>query len=608
MCGIIAIASEKNIVNDLLCGLKRIEYRGYDSSGIAVLVNNKIQLKHAVGKIINLEQTLKKQPITSNIGIAHTRWATHGIPSIKNTHPISNSKLAIIHNGIIENYKQLKKQLEKQGYKFKSETDTEVIVHLITSFLKSNNSPKDSVFKTIKELKGSYSIAVIFANHPNLIIGAKQGSPLAIGYGNKEMLLGSDSLALAPFTTKISYLEDGDVVILSNKTAKIYDKNKIEVKRPIKSNNLFKMPILKGKFKHFMLKEIFEQPYVNKHLITCFLSAKQDKIIIPKLPIDIKKLKNITIVACGTAYYAGLVAKYWFEKLTKIPVNIDIASEFRYRSPPLINDQLAIFISQSGETADTIAALRYAKSKKQKCISITNVPESTIDRESHLTLYTQAGPEIGVASTKAFTNQLSILACLSINFAATLSNINQTEYKKFSYNLSLLPDLLLKVLDLENKIKTISKNIISHAKGVFFLGRNLNYPIALEGALKLKEISYIHAEGFAAGEIKHGPIALIDDNMPIVIIAPTCSVFDKMLSNAKEVAARGGHLIFISDENGQKQLEEDKVTRITLPNINELLSPILYTVPLQLLAYHTAAFKGTDIDQPRNLAKSVTVE
>ncbi|ARN85449.1 glutamine--fructose-6-phosphate transaminase (isomerizing) [Candidatus Nucleicultrix amoebiphila] len=606
MCGIVGIISSTSVVDRLVQGIKRLEYRGYDSTGIATFSHGDLHVRRTPGKIINLEKRLETSPLKGMIGIAHTRWATHGLPNETNAHPHQSDTVALVHNGIIENHDELRRELMQQGVVFNSETDTEVIVHLITYYLQSDTKPLQAVQKALQRLKGAYAIAVLFKDTPDLLIGARHGSPLAIGYGDNEMFLGSDAIALSGLAQEISYLEEGDLAVLSLTSAQIYDVQGTPVKRPIEPAPKGE-DLNKGSFEHFMAKEIFEQPDVVRQTLSHYLNVSESHFYFPPLPFHWQDVPKITIVACGTAYYTGVVAKYWFEKVARIPVEVDIASEFRYRMPPLPKNGVALFISQSGETADTLAAFHYAKSQGQHCIGIVNVPKSSLARLVDVCLLTHAGVEIGVASTKAFTTQLTVLSVLALAAAEQRKVITSEEVKDYCAELARLPNTLEKALTLKDEVKSITQDL-KHASNALYLGRGTSYAIALEGALKLKEISYIHAEAYAAGEIKHGPIALIDEAMPIIIIAPHDDLFEKTLSNVHEVHARQGRIIFLSDPKGQKAFTLKDTVRVTLPEICSYLSPILYTIPIQLLAYYTAVARGTDVDQPRNLAKSVTVE
>jgi glucosamine--fructose-6-phosphate aminotransferase (isomerizing) len=607
MCGIIGILGGAPVTPLLLDGLKRLEYRGYDSAGIATLRNGSIDRRRAEGKLSNLVGVVEKRPLDGTIGIGHTRWATHGRPTETNAHPHANGRVALVHNGIIENFKQLRGELEAAGHSFETETDTETVVHLISDYLDQQMSPQQAVAAALKRLEGAFALAIIFAGRHDLMIGARRGSPLAVGYGDGEMFLGSDALALAPLTDRICYLEEGDWVELSKTGAKVHDAEDRPVERAVKQTALSGALIGKGEYRHFMQKEIFEQPAVIGDTLQTFLNPLNRNVELPDLGIDLAAISRLTISACGTAYYAGMVAKYWFEQVARQPVEVDIASEFRYREAPMPDKGVALFISQSGETIDTLEALRYAKRCGQRILSLVNVAESAIARESDAILQTLAGPEIGVASTKAFTTQLTVLACLALATARARGAIDAKREAVLSQALMALPALATEVLNHDAAIRAIAVDMVE-ARDVLFLGRGLLYPIAMEGALKLKEISYIHAEGYAAGEMKHGPIALIDEDVPIVVCAPSGPLFEKVAANVQEVVARGGKVILLSDAKGIARAGEQAVHVVELPEVDPFVSPILYTLPVQLLAYHTAVLKGTDVDQPRNLAKAVTVE
>ncbi len=605
MCGIIGIASNKPVSINIVNSLKKLEYRGYDSAGIATLNNNLINEKKCSGRVDELEKILFKSPSDGNIGIGHVRWATHGIPNIVNAHPHSSENVSVVHNGIIENSDELKKELESKGIKFKSQTDTEVITLLITEALKKNK-PLESVFNTLGKLKGSFALGIIFKDFPDIIIGARRGSPLAVGYSNKENYLGSDSYALKSMTNKISYLEDGELCILTKNEVSFYDskKNKINKKIHIVSNE--ENTADKGDHKNFMSKEIFEQPTTAKKCVSEYIDSLKKDINIYNFPIKPNEIKKIVLIGCGTAYHSCLVAKYWLEELTTIDVEIDIASEFRYRNLKFNEKNLYIFVSQSGETADTAAALDICKKNKVKTCAIVNVIESTIARNADWVLPIHAGPEIGVASTKAFIGQLIVLYILCLKLSVMRNEINKTSYNQNIENLKKLPECLKKTLVLEANIQLLAKEFLD-AKGSMFLGRGSSFPIALEGALKLKELSYLHAEGYPAGEMKHGPLALIEEGLPVIVIAPKDKYFEKTLSNMQEVIARGGKIVFVTD-NKKDSISENIRFGLRVPHLDNLLSPILLTIPLQLLAYHVALLKMCDIDKPRNLAKSVTVE
>lgn len=608
MCGIVGIISNRQVTPLLIDGLKRLEYRGYDSAGIATLVDGKIERRRAKGKIVNLEKKIAENPLTGTIGIGHTRWATHGVPNEANAHPHATKHVAVVHNGIIENYRELRDELKELGHVFESETDTEVVVHLISQKIEEGLSAEEAVKQSLKRLKGAFALAIVFAGRNDIIIGARKGSPLAVGFGEGEMFLGSDALALAPLTQKIMYLEDGDWVVLTHSSATVYDENGGEVKRPVVQSAASGAMIGKGGYRHFMLKEIYEQPQVIGDTLNTMINQDMDTITLPNVPFDLKEMTRLTIVACGTSYYAGLVGKYWIESIARVPVDIDVASEFRYRRPVMEKGGVALFISQSGETADTLAALRYCKEQGQKIVSIVNVPTSTMARESDCVLKTLAGPEIGVASTKAFTTQLTLLACFAIALGRAKGALSRSEESRLSRALVEVPSRAAEVLNNDQAIEKIAQNLMVPAHDVLYLGRGSSYPIALEGALKLKEISYIHAEGYAAGEMKHGPIALIDEGVPVVVVAPTDELFDKTISNMQEVLARGGKVVFFGDKDGVGTVKDRSAAAIVLPTVDPFVAPILYAIPVQLLAYHTAVAKGTDVDQPRNLAKSVTVE
>ncbi len=605
MCGIIGIASSKPVSMNIINSLKKLEYRGYDSAGLATLNKNQIDEKKCSGRVEELEKILFKDPSNGNLGIGHVRWATHGIPSVINAHPHSSEIVSVVHNGIIENSDEIKKKLELKGLRFKSQTDTEVITLLITESLK-DKEPLESVFSTLKKLKGSFALGIIFKNHQNIIIGARRGSPLAVGYANDENYLGSDSYALKSMTNKISYLDDGDLCVLSKDKVEFYDVNKKKINKKIYVLSEDQNTSDKGDYKNFMSKEIFEQPITAKTCINEYIDNLKKDINIYNFPIKPEKINKIILVGCGTAYHSCLVAKYWFEELTTIDIEIDIASEFRYRKLKFNSNNLYIFVSQSGETADTAAALDICKKNKVKTCSIVNVVESTIARNSDWVLPIHAGPEIGVASTKAFLGQMLVLYILSLKIAQNRKDIDVKTYQDNIKNLKALPESIKKSLKVENNVQTMAKEFLD-AKGSMFLGRGLSFPIALEGALKLKELSYLHAEGYPAGEMKHGPLALIEEGLPVIVIAPKDKYFEKTLSNMQEVIARGGKILFITDH--KKDLMNENIRfGVRVPSLDSLLSPILLTIPIQLLAYHVALLKGCDIDKPRNLAKSVTVE
>ena len=605
MCGIIGIASNKPVSMNIINSLKKLEYRGYDSAGLATLDNDEISEKKCSGRVEELEKILFKSPSNGHLGIGHVRWATHGVPNILNAHPHSSEIVSVVHNGIIENSDELKKKLESKGLKFKSQTDTEVITLLITEALK-DNKPLESVFNTLKQLKGSFALGIIFKNYKNIIIGARRGSPLAVGYSNKENYLGSDSYALKSMTNKISYLDDGDLCVLSKDKVEFYDVKKKKINKKVHVLSDDKNTSDKGDYKNFMSKEIFEQSNTAENCINEYTDNLKKDINIYNFPIKPEKINKIILIGCGTAYHSCLVAKYWFEELTTIDVEIDIASEFRYRKLKFNSNNLYIFVSQSGETADTAAALDICKKNKVKTCSVVNSVESTIARSSDWVLPIHAGPEIGVASTKAFLGQMLVLYILCLKLAQIRKDISNSFYQTNIKNLKNLPEAIKKSLKVENSIQAMAKEFLD-AKGSMFLGRGLSFPIALEGALKLKELSYLHAEGYPAGEMKHGPLALIEEGLPVIVLAPKDKYFEKTLSNMQEVIARGGKILFITDH--KKELINENIRfGIRVPSLDNLLSPILLTIPIQLLAYHVALLKGCDIDKPRNLAKSVTVE
>ncbi len=608
MCGIIGILGRGPVAEHLVDSLKRLEYRGYDSAGVATLEGDHLERRRAEGKLKNLEKRLAQEPLKGHAGIGHTRWATHGKPTESNAHPHATDNVAVVHNGIIENFRELRAELEKQGARFASETDTEVVVHLVNSYLLKGHSPQQAVAASLPHLKGAFALAFLFKGHGDLLIGARKGSPLALGHGDGEMYLGSDAIALAPFTDTISYLEDGDWVEITRHSGVIHDASGAVVKRDVLKSGASSFLVDKANYRHFMAKEIHEQPEVVGHTLARYIDMGTERVALPaRLPFDFNDIQRISITACGTASYAGFVAKYWFERFARVPVELDVASEFRYREAPLRKGDLAIFISQSGETADTLAALRYAKSQGVHTLSVVNVPTSTIARESDIVMPTLAGPEIGVASTKAFTCQLMVLASLSIAAGRARGQLSDVDESKLVHGLVEVPRLIAAALTTEPQIEKLAREI-AKSKDVLYLGRGTSYPLALEGALKLKEISYIHAEGYAAGELKHGPIALIDETMPVVVIAPHDRVFEKTVSNMQEVAARGGNIILMTDAKGAEQATVESLVTITLPDMAATFTPIVYAIPVQLLAYHTAVIMGTDVDQPRNLAKSVTVE
>lgn len=607
MCGIIGIIGKDSVSERILEGLKRLEYRGYDSAGIATLINGNIERRRAEGKLVNLSQRLQEQPLGGDVGIGHTRWATHGVPTENNAHPHTDGKVAVVHNGIIENFRDLKAELTARGRVFESDTDTEVIVHLVSDFLDQGKSPREAVQATLHRIEGAFALVIVVAGHHDVIFGARRGTPLAVGLGEGEMYLGSDAMALSHLTNRLIYLEEGDWVEMTRDHVQVRDEHDNDVTREIKLSAVSGAMMGKGNYNHFMQKEIFEQPAVIGDTLHSFINPATRTIKLPDMPFNIGEATRLTIVACGTSFYAGLVAKHWIERYAGLGVDVDVASEFRYRCPPLPKGGIALFISQSGETLDTLAALRYAKSKGQKILSIVNVAESTIARESDVVLQTYAGPEIGVASTKAFTTQLTVLACLAVTIGRENGTLTKDAEAAIVNALTELPKQAAEVLHHDEEIRQLALNI-ADARDVLYLGRGLGYPIAMEGALKLKEISYIHAEGYAAGEMKHGPIALIDQSVPIIVIAPSDELFEKTASNMQEAAARGGRVIFLSDAQGLAMVGDMASATVELPKVADFVAPILYTIPVQMLAYHVAVHKGTDVDQPRNLAKSVTVE
>ncbi|BDW88401.1 glutamine--fructose-6-phosphate transaminase (isomerizing) [Thalassospira tepidiphila] len=607
MCGIIGIIGKDSVSTRILEGLKRLEYRGYDSAGIATLVNGDIERRRAEGKLINLAKRLDESPLAGNVGIGHTRWATHGVPTENNAHPHTDGKVAVVHNGIIENFQEIKAELSAKGRVFATDTDTEVVVHLVSDFLDQGKSPRDAVAATLHRIEGAFALVIMIAGQHDVIFGARRGTPLAVGLGEGEMYLGSDAMALSHLTNKLIYLEEGDWVEMTRDSVQVRDENDEDVTRETKLSAVSGAMMGKGNYNHFMQKEIFEQPAVIGDTLHAFINPATQTIKLPDMPFSFADATRLTIVACGTSFYAGLVAKHWIERYAGLGVDVDVASEFRYRCPPLPKGGVALFISQSGETLDTLAALRYAKSKGQKIVSIVNVPESTIARESDVVLLTYAGPEIGVASTKAFTTQLTVLACLAVTIGRENGTLAKDEEAAIVSALTEVPKHAAEILHHDEALKQLALDV-ADARDVLYLGRGLGYPIAMEGALKLKEISYIHAEGYAAGEMKHGPIALIDQSVPIIVIAPSDELFEKTASNMQEAAARGGRVIFISDAPGLAKLGDMASATIELPKVADFVAPILYTIPVQMLAYHVAVHKGTDVDQPRNLAKSVTVE
>src|SRR6195256_4899685 len=608
MCGIVGILGRGPVAEQLVDSLKRLEYRGYVSAGAPTVKGTHPGRRRAEGKLKNLEARLRAEPLAGHTGIGHTRWATHGRPNETNAHPHATDNVAVVHNGIIENFGELRQMLEKQGAKFSSETDTEVVAHLVNSYLLKGAPPQDAVKASLPQLRGAFALAFLFRGHDDLMIGARKGSPLAIGHGDGEMYLGSDAIALAPFTDTISYLEDGDWGVLTREVGVIHDEHGAVVNRDVLKSGASSFLVDKANYRHFMAKEIHEQPEVVGHTLARYVDMATERVALPvKLPFDFKDIQRISIVACGTASYAGYVAKYWFERLSRVPVEVDVASEFRYREAPLRKGDLAIFISQSGETADTLAALRYAKGEGVHTLSVVNVAGSTIARESETVLPPLAGPEIGVASTKGFTCQLMVLAAIALAAGKARGELSDADEARLVHGLVEIPRLMAAALATEPQIEKLARDI-AKCRDVLYLGRGTSYPLALEGALKLKEISYIHAEGYAAGELKHGPIALIDENMPVVVIAPHDRVFEKTVSNMQEVAARRGRIILVTDPKGAHEAHVESAAKIVLPDGGAQVPPLVYAIPVQLLAYHTAVVMGTDVDQPRNLAKSVTVE
>ncbi|SIT76535.1 glutamine--fructose-6-phosphate transaminase (isomerizing) [Pontibaca methylaminivorans] len=607
MCGIVGILGRHEAAPILVEALKRLEYRGYDSAGIATLNDGALDRRRAVGKLANLSDLLVHEPLRGKSGIGHTRWATHGAPSVANAHPHQTGPVAVVHNGIIENYRELRAELVAEGAAFETETDTEVVAQLTASHLRQGDEPVQAAFRTLDRLDGAFALAFLFEGHDDLMVVARRGSPLAIGHGEGEIYIGSDAIALARMTSRVTYLDEGDRAVLTREGARIFDAQGMPVDRPEKTIEASATKAHKGGYKHFMAKEIAEQPVVIAETIRCYLPSGGDMIDLKEADLDFSKVSRLTMVGCGTAYYACLTAKYWFEQLARLPVEIDVASEFRYREPPLPEGSLALFVSQSGETADTLAALRYCRGKADHILSVINAAESTMARESDIALPIHAGAEIGVASTKAFTCQLVVLLILALKAAADRGTMSAAQIAEHVAALRSLPGAVNSALEQSEAIRRVARHL-SEASDVLFLGRGLMYPLALEGALKLKEISYIHAEGYASGELKHGPIALVDTDLPIVVLAPSDGLFDKTMSNMQEVIARKARVLLITDEAGVAAAGGDVWSTIAMPAIHPALAPILYAIPAQLLAYHTAVAKGTDVDQPRNLAKSVTVE
>ena len=607
MCGIVGVLGQHQAAPILVEALKRLEYRGYDSAGIATINNGKLERRRAVGKLVNLSDLLVHEPLAGKSGIGHTRWATHGVPSTKNAHPHQAGSVAVVHNGIVENFKELREELAQLGIPYKTDTDTETVALLAQYHLSQGDSPRVAAQKTVVRLEGAFALAFLFHGEENLMIAARKGSPLAIGHGDGEMYVGSDAIALAPLTDRITYLDEGDFAVLTRKSVEITDKNGALANRETRTIAIDSARVDKAGYKHFMAKEIAEQPSVLKNTLQNYIIADGTNIELPANDIDLASIERLTMVACGTAFYAALTAKYWFEKIARVPVEVDVASEFRYREPPVAPGTSALFVSQSGETADTLAALRYMTSQNATIISVVNVPESSIARESDLVLPLHAGVEIGVASTKAFTAQLTVLALLAIKVAYAKGVISEAQYREYISDINRIPGLVSQALGIDTAVQKVARKLAT-AQDVIFLGRGAMYPIAMEGALKLKEISYIHAEGYPSGELKHGPIALIDKKIPVVVLAPMDSLFEKSVSNMQEVMARSGKVLLLSCQNGLNAASDGTWSTLTMPATPELIAPILYAIPAQLLAYHTAVAKGTDADQPRNLAKSVTVE
>ena len=607
MCGIIGIVGKEPVAERLVDGLKRMEYRGYDSAGICTIHDGALIRRRAEGKLSNLVSVLAENPAAGEVGIAHTRWATHGAPTAKNAHPHATDHVALVHNGIIENFKELKAELIADGRTLESDTDSEVVAHLVSRRVENGETPSEAVASVLPRLRGAFALAIAFRDHPDMLIGARRGSPLVVGYGDGETYIGSDALALAPLTQQITYLEEGDWVVVTRDGSEIHDEDGNKVEREVKTSGASAASVEKGNYRHFMQKEIFEQPTVVAQTLSSYLRQSDNSVALPQFDFDISSIRRVTIVACGTSYYAGMVAKYWFEQFARVPVDIDVASEFRYREPVLEDNGLSLFISQSGETADTLAALRHCKEQGQTIAAVVNVPTSSMAREADLLLPTHAGPEIGVASTKAFTCQLAVLAALAAHMAVTKGFMNRQEEQEVVEHLLEAPACLNAALDHDDDIASMA-HLIAPARDVLYLGRGPDFPMALEGALKLKEISYIHAEGYASGEMKHGPIALIDDEVPVIVLAPSGPLFEKTVSNMEEVRARGGQIVLISDAEGLEEAGEGCMATIEMPKVHPLIAPLVYAVPVQLLAYHVACVKGTDVDQPRNLAKSVTVE
>lgn len=607
MCGIVGILARRDVVDDLVDGLKRMEYRGYDSAGVCTVHDGQLVRRRAEGKLRNLAEVLRRDPAPGHVGIAHTRWATHGAPTTANAHPHATAEVALVHNGIIENFKSLRDALIARGRRFESETDSEVVAHLVSERIEAGDSPEEAVKAVLPQLRGAFALAIAFRRHPDLLIGARLGSPLVLGYGDDETYLGSDALALAPLTQRIAYLEEGDWVVLTREGAQVYDAENQPVEREITLSGVTGALIDKGNHRHFMQKEIFEQPVVVAQTLQSYIRSVEQQVALPQMDFELSAIERVTVIACGTASYVGLIGKYWIEQLARVPVEVDVASEFRYRDPVLTPNMLGVVVSQSGETADTLAALRHMKAGGVTTAGIINVPTSSMAREVDLLLPTHAGPEIGVASTKAFTCQLAVMAALAVNLARAKGRLDAADEAEIVRHLIEAPAAINAALAHDAEIEAMA-HTIAQARDVLYLGRGPDYALALEGALKLKEISYIHAEGYAAGEMKHGPIALIDEAVPIIVIAPSGPLFEKTVSNMQEVRARGGKVVLISDAEGLAEAGEGCLATIEMPHVHPLIAPLVYAVPVQLLAYHVAVAKGTDVDQPRNLAKSVTVE
>ncbi|MGZ8360596.1 MAG: glutamine--fructose-6-phosphate transaminase (isomerizing) [Allosphingosinicella sp.] len=607
MCGIIGIVGRRQVADRLMDGLRRLEYRGYDSAGICTIRDGALERRRAEGKLDNLARELEAAPLDGSVGIAHTRWATHGAPTVGNAHPHIVDGVAVVHNGIIENFKALRDEMQAKGRVFESQTDSEVVAHLVAEQLAQGQGPEEAVAAVLPRLHGAFAIAILFRDHPGTIIGARLGAPLTVGLGDGESYLGSDALALAALTQKIIYLDEGDWAVVSHDGVRIFDRDNRPVERAIVESGVSAAIYDKGNHAHYMQKEIFEQPVVVAQTLQSYIRPLEQKVALPQMDFSFAPVPRITIVACGTSFYAGMVAKYWLERFARVPCELDIASEFRYREPVLEEGGLALFISQSGETADTLAALRHARDQGQKIAVVVNVPTSSMAREADLLLPTHAGPEVGVASTKAFTCQLAVLAALAAKVARDKGRMSEEEEREIVVHLNEAPAAMNAALAHDDEIRAMA-HVIAEARDVLYLGRGQDYPLALEGALKLKEISYIHAEGYAAGEMKHGPIALIDDNVPIIVLAPSGPLFEKTVSNMQEVQARGGKVVLISDAEGIAAAGEGAIATIEMPRVHPLIAPLVYAIPVQLLAYHVAVAKGTDVDQPRNLAKSVTVE